>query len=439
MKAIIVPIYFEAARNDEFDFQLMALERLLAEEASFCEPLALGAALPETADAVVFPQLVGEAYRQLDLIRQIPLPILAVTSEFGTVSMWDWEIVTFLKAAGLTVFAPYHLELTKTICRSLGLKREMKQSKFLVFQDNPGEGMQASIFKRFFWWEDECVNRMKDTFGITIVKKSFKELAARAKAISNEEAQTAVMQKSIPSDGVTPQALNSAIKMYMAVKREVEQDPTIKGVGINCLNESAFSDTTPCLTWSLLYEEKGLMWACEGDILSLLSKYLIHKALKVPVVMSNLYPFLMGEAATKHEKIAKFPDIEEFDNHILVGHCGYFACMPQSFATDWKLKPKVLGIVDNNATAIDGRYPLGDLTIAELHPTLGKLLAVEGILKDYLQFPGSDCRNGALIKVKDGHQLMKSLYSHHGCLIPGHKKVELDLLATVMDMKLEIV
>ncbi len=57
--------------------------------------------------------------------------------------------------------------------------------------------------------------------------------------------------------------------MYLAIKEEVEKDPDIKGAGINCLNESFYSDTTPCLAWSLLYEEKGLVWACEADTISL--------------------------------------------------------------------------------------------------------------------------------------------------------------------------
>ncbi|MCR8633054.1 hypothetical protein [Paenibacillus radicis (ex Xue et al. 2023)] len=436
MKARLVPMYFATARDHEFDDQLERLKTLLAEEAEILEPVALGSPIPE-ADAVVFPQLVGEAYREIHHFKEINIPIVVITSEFGTVAMWDWEIVTFLKSEGLQPFAPYNLDLTKTICRTLGLKREMKQSKFLVFQDNPGDGMQASIFKRFFWWEDECVSRIQDKFGIGIVKKSFKQLAADAKSIADSEAEEVLKSWSIHTSGVTPRAFNSAVKMYIAVKREIENDRSIKGVGINCLNESAYSDTTPCLAWSMLYEELGVMWGCEGDILSLLNKYIIHKSIKAPVVMSNLYPFLMGDTAIKHERISHFPEVEEPENHILVGHCGFFACMPKSFASEWTLRPKVLGIVDENATAIDGRYPIGELTIAEMHPTLGKMLAVEGMLKDYVQYPGSDCRNGALLKVPSGHKLMSSLYSHHGILIPGHKKVELEFMSKVLNIGLE--
>jgi hypothetical protein len=74
------------------------------------------------------------------------LPLVIVTSEFGTVAMWDWEIVSFLKGEGLKTFVPYNLELTKAICKNLAVKRDLQETKFLAFQDNPGEGFQADIF-----------------------------------------------------------------------------------------------------------------------------------------------------------------------------------------------------------------------------------------------------------------------------------------------------
>jgi hypothetical protein len=434
MKAKLVPVYFEQGRNEDFDTQLANLNRLLADEAEFLEPVALGKTLPSEADAVIFPQLVGEAYRQVHHFKEITLPILVVTSEFGTMAMWDWEIATFLRSEGLTPYTPYNIEMTKLICRTLALKNDMKTTKFLIFQDNPGEGMQAEIFKRFFWWEEECVQRIQNTFGIQIVKKSFKQLAEDAKAIPDEDASALLKQWDIPSEGVSLRAFNNALKMYIAVRKEIENDPSIKGVGMNCLNESFYSNTTPCLTWNMLYEELGVMWACEGDILSLLTKYIVHKSLKVPTVMSNLYPFLMGETATKHEKIPGFPDVENFEDHVLIGHCGFFACMPKSFAAEWTLRPKVLGIVDEDATAIDARYPLGDLTIAQFHPSFSRMMLTEADLKQYVQYPGSDCRNGAMVKVNDGHRLMEALYSHHGCIIPGHNRVELSLMAKILGM-----
>jgi L-fucose isomerase-like protein len=238
-------------------------------------------------------------------------------------------------------------------------------------------------------------------------------------------------------EGITPKALYSAIKLYIVLKRELEQDENIKGIGINCLNESRFSDTTPCLAWNMLYQEKGLIWGCEADTVSMLTKYVLHKSLNAPIMMTNLYPFLMGQAALKHERIASFPEVDEPENHILVAHCGYLGVLPTSFATEWTLRPKVLAIVDENATAIDARLPAGDVTLAKLYPSFDKMTVAEGSLADYAQYPGSDCLNGGVIKVTNGHKLVNALSSHHYLLMTGHNLADIEMLSTIFGFKVE--
>lgn len=432
MKARLVPLYFESARNEEFDDQVRRLKELLMEEVEILDPVPLGSPIPE-ADAVVFPQLVGEAFKQIEKIININIPIIVITSEFGTVNMWDWEIVTFMKEEGLKPFAPYNLRLTKTICRTLALKREMKDAKFLVFQDNPGEGMQASIFKRFYWWEDECTQLIKKKFGISIVKKSFKKLGTDAKKIPDSEAEKVMKNKDVNAVGVSEKAMKSAVKLYIVLKLEIDKEDNVVGCSMNCLNESFYSDTTPCLAYNWLYEDEGILCACEGDTMSLLTKYIINKSLGAPIMMSNVYPSLVGMAALKHEKINEFPEVEGPDNCLLVVHCGYMGFMPQSCATEWTLRPKVLEIVDDNSTVVDAHMPEGDITLAKLHPKLNKIQVIEGELKEYKQYPWSDCRNGALIRISDGHKLMDKLYSHHNCITAGHKGVELKFMARALD------
>jgi len=434
MKARLVPVYFDPGRDSEFDDQLNTLRNLLAGEAEILAPVALGDPMPD-AEAVVFPQMLGQAYAQLNYFKEIELPLLIVTSEFGTVSMWDWEIASYLRAEGVETIAPYNLEQTRKICKALGVKRELKRTKFLVFQDRPAEsGFQDSIFKRFYWWEDECVQRMTDKFGFALVKKSFEEVGAKAKQIPDEEAEAVWRgwhSKLNISDELSMRAVYSAIKVYMAVKQELEEDESIRAVGINCLNESHFSDTTPCLAWNMLYEEKGLIWGCEGDTVSMLTKYILHKSLDVPIMMTNLYPFLMGQAALKHERIEKFPDVDEPENHILAAHCGYLGVVPQSFSTEWTLRPKVLAIVDENANAIDARLPTGDVTLAKLHPTFDEISVIEGNLESYAQYPDSDCRNGAVIRVPDGRRLLNRIVSHHYLLMTGHNLADIEMLSKI--------
>jgi hypothetical protein len=436
MKARLVPLYFKSGMDEDFKKQLSGLKSLLAEEAELLEPVALGSRLPD-ADAVVFPQLLGEAFKRIDELRKVRIPFVILTSEFGTVNMWDWEIVSFMITEGLEVLTPYSLELTRKVCRTLALKRALRSTRFLMYQDNPGEGMQAEIFKRFYWWEERCTKLIKERFGVSILKKSFKEMGAQAKQIPDAQAEEAWKGWDLKTD-LSPRALNSAIKIYLTVRKEVEKDPAIGGVGINCLNESFYSDTTPCLAWAMLFEERGLLWACEADTMSLLSKYIIHKCLDAPIMMSNIYPFLMGQAALKHEHIEDFPKVAgDPEDYLLMVHCGYLGVVPPSFSTEWTLRPKVLDIVDENASAIDARMPEGPVTISKLDPTLSRLQIIEGELEKYAQYPGSHCRNGAVIRVADGHRLMEAFYSHHNLLITGHRAVELKFMAQALGLEVD--
>ncbi len=237
---------------------------------------------------------------------------------------------------------------------------------------------------------------------------------------------------------VSDHAVRSAVKLYLAVRHDLDQDPSIRAAGINCLNESHFSDTTPCLAWNLLYEERGLIWGCEADTMSMITKYLLHKSLEAPIMMTNLYPFLLGNAALKHERIESFPAVEsEPENHILVAHCGYMGVIPKSFATEWTLRKKVLAIVDDNASAIDAQLPVGDITLAKLHPSMDTMTVAEGHLTGYAQFPGSDCLNGGVVKVRDGHKLMETLASHHYLLLVGHHLVDIQFLGKVFGLTIE--
>ena len=437
MKARLIPMYFDPGRDEDFDKHLGILKDQLNDYVEFLSPLALGSKLPE-AEGVIFPQFLGEAYRNVEAFKAVDVPILVITSGFGTVNMWDWEIVSFLKSEGIQTIAPYNLDQTIKACKALTVKRELKETKFLVFQDNPGEGFQAEIFKRFYWWEKQCIDALEEKFGFSLVKKSFKEFGEAAKAIPDADAGAVWEKWSLPTENLSQKAVLSAVKVYMALKKEIEKDPGIRCMGINCLNESRFSDTTPCLAWNMLYEELGMIWGCEADVMSMITKYILHKSLDAPIMMTNIYPFLMGTAALHHEKIPNFPEVaEEPENHLLLVHCGYFGVVPQSFSTDWTVKPKVLAIVDENAHVLAARLPLGSATLAKLDPTISRLMVVEGDLKEYVQYPGSDCRNTGVLKVPNGHSLVNNNYSHHQLVLGGHWKKDIEIVCKVFGLTID--
>ena len=434
MKARLVPVYFSEANEreqNEFQMQMERLRGFYSDVAEFLPPVRLGEKLPE-ADAVLFPQLIFAAFRHNDIFKKIDLPIVVLTSRFGTVEMWDWEIVTYLRDIGCNVFSPYTVELAKTILRAIAVKKSLKSgAKFLMFQDTPGEGMQANIFKRFYWWEQESTDTMQDVFGLKLIYRSWKELNDRARELSDEEAAKACADWDIHQEGVCQKNYYKAVKVYMAVKEVIAEIGDVAGVGANCLNESFHSDTTPCLAWNMLFERDNIIWACEGDTLTLLSTYILYRSMEKPIMMTNLYPFLVGMAALAHEKIDRFPDIADPDNHALGVHCGYFGLVPRQFCCEWTMRPKVLEIVNEDAIVLDGRFPVGPVTLAKIYPGFQKLSIIKAEIEDYVQYPGSDCRNGALIRYQDGHKVMDALSSHHSLIISGDVTPALLQLAKV--------
>ncbi len=439
MKAKLVPIYFKSADDPGFARQLQKLHELLADDAEISAPVLLGDRLPDT-DGVIFPEMLGAAFGLLDKFKKLPQPLLIVTSEFGTVSMWDWEINSFLSSNGVKVIGPTNLEKTRQACHAFALKRQLKRSKLLAYQDQPasGGGKQDAIFKRFYWWEPECIEAIEKKYGVRVIKKSFKQLGLDASAIPDEAAQQVwdLRKASTPVSGLTNRAILSAVKVYMAVKRDLDADPDIIAAGINCLNESMFSDTTPCLAWNFLYDDQRLVWGCEADLVSMMTKVLIGGTINVPFMMTNLYPFQMGYAALKHENIPYFPEVEGApENYILAAHCGYFGVVPQAFSTQWTLKKKVLAIVDENASAIDGRFAEGDITLVKLMPPFDRWSIVEGELPKYAQFENSDCLNGAVLRVPNGKKLVDDLVSHHYIITTGHNLNELEMVSKVFDLE----
>jgi len=434
MKARLVPFYFSEANErerQEFSVQIERLKEFYGDVAEFLPATLVGDPIPD-ADAILFPQLIFAAFRHNDEMKSYGLPMIVLTSRFGTVEMWDWEIITYLRDLGCNVFSPYSIDMAKTILRAIAVKSSLKAgAKFLMFQDTPGEGMQANIFKRFYWWEEESTRTMEDTFGCKLIYRSWKAVGDRARQISDENAKKVGEDWNIHQENVCETAYLRAVKIYIAVKEVIDEIGDVAGVGSNCLNESFHCDTTPCLAWNMLFERDHIIWACEGDTLTLLSTYIIYRSIEKPIMMTNLYPFLVGMAALAHEHIDQFPDIEDPDNHALGVHCGYFGLVPRSFCSEWTLRPKVLAIVDDQAIVVDCRLPKGPVTLAKIFPGFKKLSIIEAEIEDYVQYPGSDCRNGALIRYKDGHKVMDALCSHHSLIVSGNVKPQMLQMAKV--------
>lgn len=436
----LVPVSLEREPNPTFRRQLEQLIALTGDRAEWLPAITLGDPLPDEAGAAVICDLSVLAYRQVEAFAAIGVPVVIVTSEFGTVSMWDWEIRDFLRRRGVATVAPTSLQEWHDVCRALATREQLSRAVMLTYLDDLGAGKQADIFKRFFFYEPACAETMERELGVRVERRSFRELAARADAM-DEDRVTATLHRvtpGVPMPGLAAKARRDALRLYLALCDDLDATPGVIAAGINCLNESATSVTTPCLAWNLLYEERGLIWGCEADLTSMLTEYLVHTSLDAPVLMSNLYPFLMGDAALKHERIPYFPSVPaEPENHILVAHCGFLGVLPQSFATEWNLRPPVLEIVDDNAHAIDARMPEGPITIVKITSTMDTLTVTPAALTHYAEYENSDCLNGAVLRVADGYRYVERLPSHHAVIATGDLTRRLDLIAPVLGLGVE--
>lgn len=115
MKAKVLPVYFKAANqreNKERKEQIDRLKELYGAEADFLQEQELGTAITKEVDLVLFPQLIGEAFCQRSAIEEIGQPVIVLTAEFGTVEMWDWEIIAYFRnELKRSVFAPYTVQM----------------------------------------------------------------------------------------------------------------------------------------------------------------------------------------------------------------------------------------------------------------------------------------------------------------------------------------
>ncbi|MDR1633902.1 MAG: hypothetical protein LBS27_03035 [Bifidobacteriaceae bacterium] len=438
----LAPIYLEDAPSQTFFEVLEALRGLSAGRAQWLAPAACTEPPPAQADAVVVPDFSGRVYSRLETLKALAAtgkPIFLTTSTHGTVFMWDWEGRDWLRRRGVKTLAPNSLAEFHDLLRALSVKRSLGQAKMLAYWDDLGAGRQPDIFKRFFWWEDECSDLLRERLGVEVVKRSFRALVARAGQIAESRARQALAdaESGTPMSPRLGQAARlDAMRLKLALADELDETPGVIAAGVNCLNESDSSPTTPCLAWSLLFAERGLIWGCEADLTSMITEYLVHSCLDVPVMMSNLYPFVSGQAALDHERIPYFPAVSgNPQNHILAAHCGFFGLVPQAMAARWRLEPPVLAIVPPGANVIDAELSSGQVTLVKITSTMDTLAITPAELVRYEQYEQSDCLNGGVLRVEDGERFVENLPSHHYVIAEGALRRRLELVCQVLGLE----
>lgn len=139
------------------------------------------------------------------------------------------------------------------------------------------------------------------------------------------------------------ETLDGALYFYSALKRIVERY-NLSGFTLRCFDLLAPYKNTACLAFGLLNEE-GIVAACEGDIPSLLTMFLVKVLSGMPSFQSN-------------------PSYINFkENTILFAHCTLPLNMTSSYSLTTHFESG-LGI------GIKGEMPLGKISVLKLAPSL---------------------------------------------------------------------
>ena len=65
------------------------------------------------------------------------------------------------------------------------------------------------------------------------------------------------------------------------------------------------------------------------------------------------------------------------------------------------------------------------------------LVTSRSMLTGYIQYEDSDCLNGAVLRVEDGHRFVEHLPSHHAILATGDLIRRLEVVAQVLGLAVD--
>jgi len=273
---------------------------------------------------------------------------------------------------------------------------------------------------------------LEKKFGIRVQQVDFAELADEMRRVRETKAIVERTQKL--ADALIKNALDSNIKrdyvvsdveFYHAVTNLMEKHDC-NAFSIDCYEicASRLSEkwkTVPCLTHSLLKDE-GFPSACEGDTNALLMMALLMALTNKAAYMGNLH----------------FHNEQLFDiNHSVPGMKMLGFDQPD---LPYQLRYRIHAGWGTKLQIDFSKIKEKTVTIAQMNPWSDDVLAVKG---EVCGVDGMDeiyCNPGALVSFPHTGEYFKKQdgYGHHGVMVYGDYTKELERLAELLDIKVEV-
>ena len=185
------------------------------------------------------------------------------------------------------------------------------------------------------------------------------------------------------------ESLNMALYIYSALKKLVKKYD-LKGLTIRCFDLLGKYKNTACLALALLNEE-GIVSACEGDVPSLITMYLLYTLTGRPSFMANPSEINLQELS------------------IIFAHC----TVPLNMVSKYEL---LTHFESNLGIGIKGNLPEGNISIVKISNKLNLKdnLLITGKIKENLSLPGF-CRTQIKVQLDESYlySFLKENYGNH--------------------------
>ncbi|HUT89755.1 MAG TPA: hypothetical protein VMY37_09680 [Thermoguttaceae bacterium] len=403
---VLEPIYYET--DDYFDVR-GSTDELFAKLDSEKEEVDLYLQFGSVGRC--FAALVGERYK-----KPVAIPY--------TIS--GRELSAYLRGKKLEGYTPIDADELTSLIALLRARKVYRQTNILAIINHPQKIPRRlpNVITDYDYLEKE--------FGIRVHNADFDELAEEMRRV--RESKPIVEQTQGLADKLIAAAVDSNIKREYVVA-DVEFYHAVKNLmgrhGCNAFSIDCYEicasrlsekwKSVPCLTHSLLKDE-GYPSACEGDLNALLIMDLLMALTKKAVYMGNLH--IHSEEVFDINHSVPGLKMLGFDKPDLPYQLRY------RIQQGWGTKLQI------DFSKIEEKA----VTIAQMNPWSNQILAVRG---EVIGVDGMDeiyCNPGALISFFDakGYFKKQDSYGHHGVMVYGDYTKELERLAGMLGMEIEV-
>lgn len=271
-----------------------------------------------------------------------------------------------------------------------------KKIKNLILDSKPNKPINLGLIGKPSDWlisSNFDNNLLLNKFNINIVNIDMNEVInLYNNFIYEDEVNVDIKFKNIKYDDI-----KLANKLYLVLK-EIVNKYQLKGFTIRCFDLLNTINTTACLALSK-FNDEGFIATCEGDVISMISMYIVKDILNKPSFQCNPCKI----------------DINK--NMILLAHCTIPLSMCNDFSFDTHYESSI-------GVGIHGNIKLGKATIFRLNSSFDKCFVSEGtIIKN--QYKDNLCRTQIICHFNNLDKLLKSSLGNHEIIILGHVKRKL--------------